>query len=113
MSFPVWLDQFPGSLTVCDAAGIIIYMNAKSIQTFAADGGSALIGSNLMDCHSEASRKKLQKMIDDRQKNIYTIEKNGVKKIIYQTPWFDGDQYGGFFELSLEIPFSLPHFMRK
>jgi hypothetical protein len=46
------------------------------------------------------------------QKNVYTIEKNGKKKIIYQTPWMDGDVCKGIVELSLEIPFEMPHFKR-
>ena len=44
--------------------------------------------------------------------NAYTIEKNGVKKLIYQTPWFDGGKFAGLIEFSMEIPRELPHFIR-
>jgi len=37
------------------------------------------------------------------------IEKRGRKKIIYQTPWMDGEIFKGIVELSLEIPFEMPH----
>jgi hypothetical protein len=47
-----------------------------------------------------------------QQTNIYTVEKNGVKKLIYQAPWYKGSVYSGFIELSLEIPFEMPHFIR-
>jgi transcriptional regulator with PAS, ATPase and Fis domain len=112
MSYPTWLETFPGAITVCDAASIILYMNAKSAKTYAANGGKALLGSNLLDCHTESSRAKLEKLIAARQKNVYTIEKNGVKKLIFQTPWFEDEQYAGFIEVSLEIPFEMPHFLR-
>ena len=47
-----------------------------------------------------------------RQPNIYTIEKKGIKKLIYQAPWFQDGQLAGLVELSLEIPFDMPHFLR-
>jgi hypothetical protein len=51
-------------------------------------------------------------MMDGRRTNVYTIEKNGAKKLIYQAPWFRDGEYRGFIELSLEIPFEMPHFVR-
>ena len=47
-----------------------------------------------------------------RKKNVYTIKKE-VKKLIYQTPWYADGQYAGFVELSVEIPFDMPHFIRQ
>jgi hypothetical protein len=44
---------------------------------------------------------------------VYTVEKNGKRKFIYQTPWYQDEQYGGFVELILEIPEKMPHFVRK
>ncbi len=41
------------------------------------------------------------------------IGKNGVKKLIYQTPWIENGEFRGLVELSLEIPFEMPHFVRK
>jgi hypothetical protein len=107
-----WSDEFPGSITVCDPDGIILYMNARSAQTFAADGGAALLGSNLFDCHPAAARRKLEELMLSRQKNVYSIEKNGVKKLIYQSPWYENGEYRGFVEMALEIPFEMPHFIR-
>jgi len=52
-------------------------------------------------------------MLAAGEKNIYTIEKNGVKKLIYQSPWYQNGKYAGFVELSLEIPFEMPHFIRS
>jgi hypothetical protein len=32
--------------------------------------------------------------------------------LIYQSPWYRDGQYAGFVEISLEIPFDMPHFIR-
>ena len=54
----------------------------------------------------------MKKMLDTQQTNIYSIEKNGVKKLVYQSAWFEEGQYAGFIELVLEVPFEMPHFSR-
>jgi hypothetical protein len=51
-------------------------------------------------------------MLAEGRKNVYTIEKRGVKKLIFQCPWTEEGAYRGFVELSLEIPFDMPHFVR-
>jgi hypothetical protein len=107
-----WLAEFPGAVTVCDPGGVILEMNDKAAQTFEKDGGLALIGKNLLDCHPEPARSKLEDLLAARQPNIYTIEKNGIKKLIYQSPWYQNGEYAGFIEMSLEIPFDMPHFVR-
>lgn len=107
-----WLKEFPGAITVCDATGIVLEMNDKAVEVFRDDGGEKLIGSNLLDCHPEPARAKLERLMQTRQANVYTIEKNGVKKLIYQTPWFQDGQYRGFIELAIEIPTQMPHFVR-
>ena len=107
-----WTQEFPEAITVCDRGGIILEMNDRSAQTFADQGGKGLIGSNLLDCHSELSRGKVERLLETRQKNVYTIEKHGVKKLIYQSPWYDNGAYAGLVEIALEIPAELPHFVR-
>ncbi len=113
MSEHEWIREFPSAITVCDADGVILEMNDKAACTFEKDGGYALIGRNLLDCHSDASRGKVQQMLATHEKNVYTIEKNGVKKLIFQSPWRKNGEYAGFVEISLEIPFEMPHFVRS
>jgi len=110
---PVWVDTLQVAITVCDATGIILYMNEKSLKTFEKYGGEKLVGTNLLNCHPEPAKSKLSAMLASPRSNAYTIEKNGVKKLIYQIPWFDKECFGGLVELSLEIPFEMPHFIRK
>jgi len=107
-----WIHEFPASITVCDSNGIILEMNEKACDTFAAEGGAKLIGTNLLDCHSEPARSKVSNLFKSKALNIYTIEKGGVKKLIYQSPWFEKGKYAGFVELSLPIPEEMPHFIR-
>jgi transcriptional regulator with PAS, ATPase and Fis domain len=108
-----WIKEFPAAITVCDAQGVILAMNDKSAKTFEKDGGYALIGENMLECHPEPARTKAEGLLAAKEKNVYTIEKNGIKKMIYQSPWFKGGKYAGFVELSLEIPFEVPHFVRS
>jgi transcriptional regulator with PAS, ATPase and Fis domain len=112
MSENAWVEEFPGAVTVCDTAGRIVEMNGRSREVFAADGGAKLLGTAVLDCHPEPSRSKLKKIMDERRTNVYTIQKNGKKKLIYQAPWFKDGVYAGFVELSLEIPSDMPHFNR-
>jgi transcriptional regulator with PAS, ATPase and Fis domain len=107
-----WLEGIDVAVTVCDREGIIVHMNDKAVRTFAADGGRALLGKNLWDCHPEPAREKIRRMLETQASNSYTIEKNGVKKLIYQTPWYENGACRGLVEFSLVIPASLPHFVR-
>jgi hypothetical protein len=108
-----WVKEFPGAVTVCDPTGIILEMNDRAMAMFSADGGASLVGSNVLDCHPEPARSQLQEMLVTRRANVYTTEKNGRKKLLYQTPWYVDGQYAGFVELGLELPAEMPHFVRQ
>ena len=107
-----WVRQFAGAITVCDRQGIVLEMNDKAVLAYQDQGGRALIGQNLFDCHPEPARSRLKEMMDAQQTNVYTIEKHGVKQLVYQTPWYRAGAYAGFVEVDLEIPRELPHFVR-
>ena len=113
MSDHNWVKEFPGAITVCDTDGIILELNDKAARTFEKDGGASLVGKNILDCHPEPARSKTERLLAAREKNVYTVEKNGIKKLIFQSPWYKDGQYSGFMEVSLEIPFELPHFVRS
>jgi len=107
-----WTREFPAAITLCDTKGIILAMNEKSCESFADDGGIKLIGTNLLDCHPEPSRTKVAELLKSARSNVYTIEKNGVKKLIYQSPWYIDGTYAGLVELSLPLPAEMQHFVR-
>ena len=101
------------AITVCDTKGNILDMNEKSAKTFLASGGMDLIGKSLMNCHPEPACSKLKDMLNNPRTNAYTIEKNGVKKLIYQTPWYDSNgKVAGLIEYSIVLPNNMPHFVR-
>ncbi|MEA5077494.1 MAG: PAS domain-containing protein [Anaerolineaceae bacterium] len=107
-----YFSEIQMAVTVCDPTGIILYMNKRSIETFQKDGGADLIGKNLFDCHPGRSREKLANLMATHTSNSYTIEKNGVHKMIHQTPWFEDGEFKGFIEFSFVIPVEVPHFVR-
>ncbi len=112
MSDHIWVQDFPGAVTVCDAEGFILEMNNQAALSFADSGGRALIGSNVLDCHPEPARSKLQRLLDTQQTNTYTVEKKGRRKLIFQAPWYRDGEFSGFVELMLELPDDIPHFVR-
>ena len=107
-----WAKEFPGDVTVCDAAGVILDMNDGAAKAFQKQGGRSLIGTNLLDCHPEPSRTRVQEMLASGQVNAYTIEKGGVRKLVYQTPWYENGERRGLVEIVLTLPEPLPHFVR-
>jgi len=113
MSDHDWVKGFPAAITVCDPQGTILEMNDAAREVFRADGGEKLLGSNVLECHPERARRILEEMLANQRANVYTIEKNGRKKMIYQSPWYKDGQYAGFVELSLVIPAEVPHFIRS
>ncbi|MCM1004750.1 MAG: PAS domain-containing protein [Prevotella sp.] len=105
-----WAEQMNCAVTVCDAQGIILYMNEKARETFIKHGD--LIGKNLFKCHSPASAEKIRHMLASGESNSYTIDKGTIKKMIYQTPWRKDGVIAGMVEISMIIPKEMPHYVR-
>ncbi|MCB5247715.1 MAG: PAS sensor protein [Candidatus Cloacimonetes bacterium] len=110
---PEWIKDFPAAITVCDKDGLILDMNEKACATFADHGGAALIGTSLFDCHNPRSVALIKEMLANGTNNVYTIAKNGVKKLIYQQPWYRDGELGGLVEISLELPEDMAHYVRS
>lgn len=108
-----WADELGVAITVSDSSGKIVYMNRKSASTFSKQGGKSLEGTSLRDCHKPESWQKIIQILETGKGNCYTIEKNGVKKMIYQAPWYEDGTVAGLVELSMEIPFTMDHFIRS
>jgi transcriptional regulator with PAS, ATPase and Fis domain len=112
MNTDSFMKNLDASITICDINGTITYMNDKAVKAHENNGGEKLIGTNIYDCHPEPSKSKLARLINNKETNCYTIEKNGIKKLIYQTPCFEGNEYVGYSEIVFQIPFDIPHFIR-
>ena len=96
-----------GSITVSDTEGNILYMNDKASEVF-----GSMVGANMMGCHKQSSQQVIGRLIANAETNVYTIEKAGVKKIIYQTPWYKDGAVAGLVEFSFPIPFEMLHHIR-
>jgi transcriptional regulator with PAS, ATPase and Fis domain len=108
-----WLDGIPVAATVCDRQGLCLYMNEHAAKLFAKSGGRALVGKNLLDCHDEPARSRFAAQLASPSPSTYTIEKNGVRKLIHQTPWYVEGTFAGVVEMSFELPAEMPHFVRQ
>jgi len=108
-----WVEGCPIAITVTDANGVIIEMNAAAREVFAAEGGGGLVGSNIFQCHPEPARSRTMELFAKQTPNHYTIAKGGRRKIIHQLPWFSRGAFCGFVELSVPTPDELPHFDRE
>lgn len=107
---PAWADDMNCAVTVCDTEGTILYMNDRAREVFSSHGD--IVGANLFDCHSEPSKAKIRHMLATGESNAYTISKNGLRKMIYQTPWRRAGRVAGLVEISMVIPADLPHHVR-
>lgn len=108
-----WAKECNGSVTVCDRDWTIIYMNDLATKSFAKEGGLALLGTDLRKCHQDRSNAIMARIIETGEANAYTIEKQGVRKFIWQSPWRREGRIAGLVEISVEIPAELPHFVRS
>ena len=113
MNQGIWIKEFPASITVCDTAGTIVELNENAARTFEKDGGLALLGRNLLECHPEPARSRLEVLLQSGSQNCYTIEKGGKKKLICQLPWYENGVYRGLVEISIALPEEMPHFIRE
>ena len=75
------------AITVCDLDGVVTYQNARS-------------------------REIINRLIANGENNTYTIQKGPLRKLIYQTPWYESGDVAGLVEFSLEIPEEMPHYVR-
>ena len=66
-----------------------------------------------LPCHNERSKGIIARILEKGDTNAYTIEKKGIRKMIYQTAWRREDgTVGGIIELSMPIPAEMPHYVR-
>lgn len=108
-----WFEELPCSITVCDRKYKILYMNDSAAKSTAEDGGKTLIGKNLLDCHPPDAQRKLKRVMASGRPEVYTIEKKGLKEIVYHGHWKKGGRVGGLVEIVLVLPKRVPHHIRR
>ena len=83
-----WVKELPAEVMVCDTSGDILEMNAAAAALFADDGGKGLLGTNVLGCHPDPARGKLESMLDRQTTNAYFNTENGEKRFFFQSPWY-------------------------
>lgn len=104
---PDFFNELDCAVTVCDTEGIVLYQNLRSVEV-----NGDVRGRSLIPCHNERSRAIIRRLTDEGGRNLYTIEKRGVRKLIYQTAWREAGRVRGLVEYSIELPDELPHYVR-
>jgi len=107
-----WVLEFPAEVVITDTTGIIIEMNKEAEALFAEVGGGGLLGSNVLDCHPDPSRNKLEYIMDRQVSNAYLNTESGETRFFFQAPWKKDGQYAGFVEISFVVSDEIPHFIR-
>lgn len=107
-----WARELPFAVLLTDADGKLLYLNARAVVNFADEGGAELIGKNIFNCHPPAAQEKIRQLMTAHTTHVYTIEKNGINKLVYQCPWYRQGVFAGLVELSIELSEKMPHFSR-
>lgn len=103
-----YLDTVNFAATVCDRDGIVLYQNERAIKR---DGD--VVGKNLYNCHGEKAGQMIRHMMETGSTNTYQIVRHGKKKLLHQTPWFDGSgAVAGLIELAIDLPDDMPVYLR-
>ena len=95
------------AITVCDTDGVIMYQNHRSREV-----NGDMRGRSMIPCHSARSRDIINRLMTTGATNAYTIQKNDLKKMIYQTAWKENGEVAGLVEISMVIPDEIPHYVR-
>ena len=104
----LWADELPLAITIADINDIIIYMNKKSKLAYP----NSKIGDCLTSCHKQVSMDKIETFKKKNVSNTYTVQRNGIRKLIHQTPWYKDGIVAGLVEFSIEISAEIPHIDR-
>ena len=105
-----WVKAIGCAVTICDTDGRILYMNDRARLTYIKHGN--LIGHNLFACHNERSQAIIRRLLENGGTNTYTVTKNGIQKLIFQTAWRRDGQVAGLAEISSPLPADMPHYDR-
>lgn len=95
------------SITISDTKGNVLYMNEKSKSVF-----GDMLGKCMLPCHNQRSQDIIHRLLEKKETNVYTISKNNVNKLIYQTPWYENGDIKGLIEFSIILPEDIPHYIR-
>jgi transcriptional regulator with PAS, ATPase and Fis domain len=103
-----WVNDYPAAVSVCDTQGTIIAMNRRAMDNFSKQGGETLLGTSLFDCHPEPANGIIRRLLQEQTGNTYFTEKNGVRKLVHQSPWYSEGRFAGLTETIIVLPDQVP-----
>ena len=98
------LEQDRSAVVLCDLEHTVVYMNPAAGKRYAKQGGMALVGRSLMDCHTPKSRMMIEKVVawfeESWEHNlIYTFRNDQENKDVYMVALRDdGGTLIGYYE---------------
>lgn len=98
------LEQDRSAVVLCDLEHTIIYMNPAAGERYAKQGGMALVGRSLLDCHPPQANEMIEKVAawfrESREHNlIYTFRNEKENKDVYMVALRDdGGALIGYYE---------------
>ena len=104
---PDWCDELDCAVTRCDTEGTVLYQNARSIAV-----NGDVRGRSLIPCHNERSREIIRRLIETGGRNVYTIEKRGVRKHNHKNDARVGEVVHILVEYSMGLPDAMTHYVR-
>ena len=90
------LDQDRAPVVLCGLDHTILYMNPAAGARYAKQGGMALVGTSLLNCHPPKANEMIERVVEwfraDRTHNlIYTFRNDSENKDVYMVALRDGD----------------------
>ncbi len=90
------IDEDRCAIVICNLAHEIIYMNPAAVARYGKQGGQALVGQSLLDCHNPQSVELIQKVIlwfEERtdHNRIYTFYNEKENKDVYMVALREAD----------------------
>ena len=98
------LEQDRCPVVLCDLMHTIVYMNPAAGERYARQGGMALVGQSLLDCHGPRSSEMIQKVAawfaqSPQHDLIYTFRNEEENKDVYMVALRDeGGTLIGYYE---------------
>lgn len=90
-------------MVICNLQHEIIYMNPAAIKNYEKRGGDKLIGQNLLNCHNEESKEKIEQVVtwfaaSPEHNFVYTFHNEKQNKDVYMVALREEEKLIGYYE---------------
>lgn len=91
------IDQDRASVVICNLEQEIVYMNPAAVENYSKWGGAALVGKSLLNCHNQASREAIDKVMrwfmeSEENNMIFTFHNEKQNKDVYMVALRDAEK---------------------